>query len=120
MDSNPYARQVVYALSLALVTVLGARGLQYANEQNGKRIANPVPNFGGIETFLAWGVILVFLIALADMPQTGALGASFAWLILLAIVFVYGVGAAENLQMLMGQSKASGPTGGAAKVRGGK
>lgn len=98
---NPYPRQVILAMSLSAGIVLAARGLVYVNEANGHRLGNPLPTLGGVESFLAWGVMLVMLVALADVETTGALGASFAWLIFLAIIFTYGIPAAENLRVLM-------------------
>lgn len=99
---NSYARQVILAMSLSASLVIAARGLQYVNEQNGKRLGNPLPSLGGIESFLAWGVILVVLVALSDIEATGALGASFAWLIFLSVLFVYGEPAFDNLRVMIG------------------
>lgn len=96
-----YTRQVVLALTIAGTLVLSARGLEYVNETNGRGIGNPLPKLGGVESYLAWGVMLVFLIALAELPNTGALGASFAWLVLFAILYVYGIPAADNLRIMM-------------------
>lgn len=101
-EGNTYTRSVIFAMSLSLATVLSARGLQYVNEANGKRIANPLPELGGAESFFAWGVILVALVALADAEPTGALGASFAWLIFLAVLYTYGISALDNLRVMMG------------------
>lgn len=110
MNESSYTRQVILSMSLGMGIVLAARGLEYVNESNGRRIANPLPNLGGVESFLAWGVILVFLVALADFDSTGALGASFGWLIFFAVMYAYGVGAFENLRLMMNGASAPSST----------
>lgn len=102
-SGSGYPRQVIFSLSLSLAVVLAARGLQYVNESKGRRLANPLPELGGIESFMAWAVILVFLIAMAEMDQTGPLGASFGWLIFVAVLFAFGQGAFDNLRVLIAQ-----------------
>lgn len=97
-------QSVILAMLTAGAVFVAAYGLEYAADQQGKRLANPLGDnrLGGVEIAVAWAVMATFLIILADIPATGALSAAFAWLIFLAILFVYGSSAAQNLIGLMG------------------
>lgn len=104
-------RQVVLGMTIAGLIFVSAYGLQYANESGGgRRLANPLPKLGGVEMFMAWGILFVFLIVMAEIPNTGQLAAAFVWLIVLAVLFTYGVAAFQNLLVIMGQ--AGGKTSG--------
>ena len=103
-------------MTISAVVFISALGLSYmADEAGVKRVANPLPKLGGVETFIAWGVMLTFLVVLADIESTGPLAVSFAWLFLLAVMFTYGQAAAQNLLALMGEQgngePAPSPTG---------
>ena len=54
---------------------------------------------------LGWGAIFVALIGLADFPATANLAASFAWLIFISVLLLYGPQAFANLSSLFGGSK---------------
>lgn len=97
-------RDVVLAYTIALAVFGIAHGLQFVNEGQGKRIANPLPKLGGWNSLIGWSALFLFLIILAEIPATSQLGPAFAWLILLTIMFVYGTAAFTNLLALMGQS----------------
>lgn len=102
MNDTP-ARSVILAMTLSALTFITAHGLAYVTDEAGiKRVDNPFPQLGGIETFIAWGFILTVLIVLADIPATGELGAAFAWLFFLAVLFSYGGAAFANLLAMMG------------------
>lgn len=107
---NP-RRTVVLGLTIALAVYGSAVGLRYVNEERGgKRIANPLPQLGGVELLIAWGVIFTFLTIMADIPATGELAASFTWLIVLAMLFTYGVEAFSNLAVMIGGGGSESPT----------
>lgn len=111
MGRSPAARHVVLAMTGALVIYGSAYGLQYANDQDGRRIENPLPKLGGWETLIGWGFMFVFLIFLADLGAPGDLAVAFAYLFLVAILFTYGIEAFANLRELMGQSIGDDSTG---------
>jgi len=97
-------------MTISAVVFISALGLSYmADEAGVKRVANPLPKLGGVETFIAWGVMLTFLVVLADIESTGPLAVSFAWLFLLAVMFTYGQAAAQNLLALMGEQGSTQP-----------
>lgn len=97
-------RQVILALTISGLVYGAANGLGYVNDQNGRRIENPLPKLGGYEMVLAWSVIVLTLTVLAEVPATGELAVSFAWLVLLAMLFSYGIEAGQNLQLMMSGS----------------
>jgi hypothetical protein len=94
-------------MSASFAVFLAAHGLAYVADENGvKQFDNPFDDrLGGIEQFVAWGVVFVTLIVLADFGGgMGELAANFSWLLLLAMLFSYGIGAFGNLQALMGEA----------------
>lgn len=97
---NP-SRTVILGMTIAGVVFVSAYGLQFATTEQGKRIKNPLPALGGIEMFVAWGVLFLFLIIMAEIPATGDLASAFTWLIVLAMLFSYGPAAFQNLMALM-------------------
>lgn len=56
-------------------------------------------------SILGWGAIFVTLVALADFEATANLSASFAWLIFISVLLLYGPQAFTNLSTLFGGSK---------------
>lgn len=98
---NPM-RSVILALTVSGIVFAAANGLEYVNDQNGKRIANPLPKLGGWEMVVAWSVVILTLSVMAEIPATGELAVSFAWLVMLAMILSYGLEAAQNLMLMMG------------------
>lgn len=110
-------RQVVLALTASGILFATANGLQYANDEAGRRIANPLPRLGGWEMLIAWGALTTFLVLASELPSTGDLAVAFAFLILLTMLFTYGVSAFQNLVALMGdREKQTGGGGGGSKT----
>lgn len=99
-------RQVILALTISGLVYGAANGLGYVNDQNGRRIENPLPKLGGYEMVVAWSVIVLTLTVMAEIPSTGDLAVSFAWLVLLAMLFSYGIEAGQNLQLMVSGSAA--------------
>jgi len=105
-------RDVVLAYTIALALFGTAHGLQFVNEEQGKRLANPLPRLGGWNSLIGWSALFLFLIIMSEIPATSQLGSSFAWLILLTVFFVYGTAAFQNLIALMGQGAGTPEPGG--------
>jgi len=100
-------------MSASFAVFMAAHGLAYVADENGvKRFDNPFDaRLGGIEQFVAWGVLFVTLVVLADFGGgLGELSAQFSYLILIAMLFSYGIGAFGNLQALMGEANARSAT----------
>lgn len=95
-------RAVLLTLIFGGMLYVSAYGLEYTNEQNGKRIANPLPKLGGIEVAVGWAFLALILYGMAEIPPTAELAQAFALLILLSLLFTYGVEAFTNLLVLMG------------------
>jgi uncharacterized membrane protein YhaH (DUF805 family) len=51
---------------------------------------------------MGWAVLFVFLVILADIPATQALATTFAWLILLSVLMLFGPLAGQNIGSLFG------------------
>ena len=103
-------RSVVLAMTGSLFLFVAAHGLSYvADEANVKRFDNPLDGrLGGVEQFVAWGFVFVTLIVFADFGGgSGELASQFAWLIFIAMLFSYGIGAFGNLRALMGVAEGS-------------
>lgn len=78
--------------------------LQKADADTGGGTPAPVLNVS--RSLLGWGAIFVALVALADFESTANLAASFAWLIFISVLLLYGPTAFGNLSSLFGGSKA--------------
>lgn len=90
-------------MTIAGVVFVSAYGLQAANKDK-PGFVNPLPQLGGAEMFVAWGVLFLFLIIMAEIPATGDLASAFTWLIVLTVLFAYGPAAFSNLLVMMGQA----------------
>lgn len=77
--------------------------LEKADADTGGNVA-PVLNVS--RSLLGWGVIFIVLVAMADFESTANLAASFAWLIFISVLLLYGPTAFGNLSSLLGGSKA--------------
>lgn len=97
-------RQVVLGLTISGILFGAANGLQYVNDEAGRRIANPLPSLGGWEMLIAWGSLFITFVILSEMPPTQQLAVAFVWLITLTMVFTYGIAAFENLRLMIGDS----------------
>jgi hypothetical protein len=91
-------QQVVLAMIVALTTFVVA-GPDALGRVRGKldRTADTSQSGWTANNAFGWAVLFVFLIVMADIPATGELAASFAWLILLGILLLFGPLAATNV-----------------------
>lgn len=113
-------RVVFMCLLFGGMMYVAAYGLEFANADKGRRVANPLPKLGGIEAGIGWSILALVLYGAAEVPVTSELAQAFALLILLTMFFTYGVEAFQNLLIGMGYAPGVSVEDGGTNSRKGK